>query len=357
LIIPTNVPRVSIITPSFNRAHLLPATVASVRAQTYGDWEMIVVDDGSNDGTLEIAQKMARVDGRIRAFPRQGGRKGTNVCRNEALALACGEYVVFLDSDDLLSPDCLERRVNRMDQSGGCQFGVYLTELFSEVVGDRKVLWNAFTSVSDLLRFLNIDVVWCVMSPIWRRQALLKLGGFDEMLPSFQDWALHTRALIAGFKYFKEPIVDNYCRHKHSTAVQISAVSISRPDHLESHEKLFIKTSADIREAGMMNQETRVHLTGLFWWLARCWLKNHDPSHADRVWRNVRKLQLCSRRHHLEGRLIIKFLPRRSEGRIAQTLQWSWPRPSHYFGSTTFFRAPVPYSPAPPVHASDSSSS
>ena len=345
LIIPA-VPRVSIITPSYNRGHLLSATLDSVLAQTYPDWEAIVVDDHSQDNTLEVARKLSAADPRVRPFLRRGDRKGANVCRNQGLEEARGEFVVFLDSDDLLSPSCLERRVARMDTSPDCQYGVYRTELFADRIGDRAVLWNVFTDANDLHRFLNLDIVWCTMSPIWRREALRQLGGFHENLLSFQDWALHTRALIAGLQYYKDPTVDNFCRHRHDGADQISAVSVSRADHLESHEKLFTNTCENISAAGKMDRETRIRLTGLFWWLARCWLKNRDSHQAAQVWRHVAAFNLCPRRHYLEGCLIIKCLSRRSEGRIAQTVQWSWPKPYHEFGSTSFFKAPVdPVSP------------
>lgn len=334
-------PRVSIITPSYNRANLLAVTLDSIREQTYQDWESIVVDDHSQDSSLIVARQLGAAESRIRVFTREGFRKGANVCRNQGLREARGEFVVFLDSDDLLDPTCLKNRVERMDLARDCQFGVYQTELFTTRIGDRMARWNSFNDTNDLLRFLNLDVVWATAGPIWRREALVKLEGFDETLPSFQDWAIHVRALVAGFKYYKESIVDNYYRHMHDGADQISAVSVSRADHLQSHEKLFIKTSLEIRAARKLNPETQIRLTGLFWWLARCWLKNQNPSQAYRVWRNVRNLELCPYRHYLEGSLIIKCLPRRSEGRIAGAIQWSWPRPYHRFGSDSFFRAPA----------------
>jgi len=141
----------------------------SLIAQTYPDWEAIVADDGSQDNSLELAQKYAAKDNRIRACLRQGEKQGACVCRNQGLSMAAGEYVVFLDSDDLLLATCLEHRVARMDRMPECGFGVYQTEMFYRQAGDRKILWNIYTETSDLHRFLSKDVVWHTTGPYGAR--------------------------------------------------------------------------------------------------------------------------------------------------------------------------------------------
>jgi glycosyltransferase involved in cell wall biosynthesis len=130
--------RVSVIIPSYNRADLLAETLDSLIAQTYPDREALVVDDGSQDNSLELAQKYAAKDKRIRASLWQGKRRGACVCRNQGLSMAAGEYVIFLDSDDLLSATCLEHRVTRMDGMPQCGYGAYQTEMFYRQTGDRK---------------------------------------------------------------------------------------------------------------------------------------------------------------------------------------------------------------------------
>lgn len=104
-------PIVSVIVPVFNREGLLPETLDSVSAQTLQDWECIVVDDGSTDASLQVALGYAARDARFQAFRRTSKTKGANVCRNEGLQRACGQYLQFLDSDDVIYPRKFELQV------------------------------------------------------------------------------------------------------------------------------------------------------------------------------------------------------------------------------------------------------
>ena len=321
----TPVVRVSVIIPCYNREHLLGETLDSLLGQTYPHWEAIVVDDDSQDDSLGVAKRYARVDDRIRAVSRQGDRKGGNICRNQGLALAQGEYVLFLDSDDLLSPTCLAHRVAAMDNIPDCGFGVYQTELFTHAIGDRQVLWNAYTETKDLHRFLSMDTVWLTTGSIWRKQTVVQLGGFDEDVLNLQDWAIHVRALMAGIKYFKEPVWDNFHRLGYDSAATISAVSDSRADHLTSREKLFTKIFYDLQAAGLLDQEIRCRVAGMFWWLATLWRAQGNIHAADRIWQKAKSLGLCSRREYLEGRLILRLYSVRGGGRVARLIQRFWP--------------------------------
>jgi teichuronic acid biosynthesis glycosyltransferase TuaG len=111
-------PLVSVITPGFNAAAYLEDTIASVQAQTFENWEMIIVDDHSRDATLEIAQKYAYADERVRAFALPEERKGAAHARNFGIEQARGRYIAFLDSDDLWTSQKLERQIEFMRRNG-----------------------------------------------------------------------------------------------------------------------------------------------------------------------------------------------------------------------------------------------
>jgi teichuronic acid biosynthesis glycosyltransferase TuaG len=110
-------PTVSIITPAHNAARFLDETLRSVTAQTFRDWEMIVVDDGSTDGTRAVLERWIASDPRIRLLL-QNPRQGAAAARNRALEEARGRYVAFIDSDDLWIPRKLEVQVAFMRETG-----------------------------------------------------------------------------------------------------------------------------------------------------------------------------------------------------------------------------------------------
>ena len=106
---------VSIIIPTYNSADFIADTLASVQQQTYPNWEVILVDDGSTDTTLTIAQHIAQTDHRIRIF-KNPTNSGTGVTRNNALHHCQGNYIAFLDADDVWKPNKLERQLQFMQE-------------------------------------------------------------------------------------------------------------------------------------------------------------------------------------------------------------------------------------------------
>ena len=106
---------VSIITPCYNGGRYLADTIESVLGQTYAQWEMIIVDDGSTDDTPRIAEGYAARDGRIRLIRQENG--GTARARNAAMRQARGRYIALLDADDLWEPDFLEKQLGFMDET------------------------------------------------------------------------------------------------------------------------------------------------------------------------------------------------------------------------------------------------
>lgn len=106
---------VSVITPAFNAEAFVAETIESVLAQTHTYWEMILVDDNSTDSTFSIFKKYAAQDSRIKIF-RFNENKGAGSCRNEAIKMAKGEFIAFLDADDLWKPDKLKVQLDFMKQ-------------------------------------------------------------------------------------------------------------------------------------------------------------------------------------------------------------------------------------------------
>ena len=119
----SDAPLITVIVPVYNILDYLPRCVHSITAQTYSHLEIILVDDGSTDGTGELCDRLAEEDGRIRVFHKENG--GSSSARNLALEHASGEYVGFVDSDDYISPDMYERLLQgiRQFQASAAQVG------------------------------------------------------------------------------------------------------------------------------------------------------------------------------------------------------------------------------------------
>src|SRR5690554_6608802 len=127
-----NLPLVSIIIPTFNRAHLIGETLDSVLAQTYQNWECIVVDDGSTDGTDDLMGDYLAKDGRFKYHKRPDSKpKGANACRNIGLDKAVGEYIIFFDSDDLMTRDHIQVKMDPLLASD-YDYSITKTRYFDE---------------------------------------------------------------------------------------------------------------------------------------------------------------------------------------------------------------------------------
>ena len=236
-------PTVSVVIPTFNRCDLLKEALDSVRGQTWPDWEAVVVDDGSTDDTLNLLAEYQRIDSRIRFLKRDRLPKGACTCRNIGLAAATGNYVVFLDSDDLLALTCLERRVNIFKGDGEYDCIVFQGLLFYKKANDSRRLWNRETDEPDLARFLRGDAVWQTSGPIWKMDAVRKLGGFDENLRCWQDVDIHLRTLLHGLKCFKRlGLAPDYFVRRHQVT-SISQKGFKTREMVESLFAVFEKTA------------------------------------------------------------------------------------------------------------------
>ena len=133
---------VSIIIPHFNRSALLKDSIASVLKQTSKDWELIIVDDESNEKEFDSIKSLADLDTRIKLLKRVSQYKGPSACRNEGVAVSKGEYLVFLDSDDALAPFCIEQRIQVMEENKVLDLGIFLMQEFTNTLGDSNKIYN-----------------------------------------------------------------------------------------------------------------------------------------------------------------------------------------------------------------------
>jgi len=246
-------PVISVIIPTKNRRFLLEEALGSLSGQTLRSWEALIVDDGSSDGTEEFVKGLSSTDTRFRYLARSGHNAGASACRNLGLSKARGNYVIFLDSDDLLDRDCLRNRLETIQQSGW-DYVVFQTGVFRSKPGDDSRLWNGFNSGDDLNRFLSLDMPWHTSGPIWKKSALEKIGPWDEASLSGQDWEFHVRALASGLHYTKVPVVDSFWRE--SRPGTISHRWATTPQ-LMNRTELMIRIGISLRQKGLLTPERR----------------------------------------------------------------------------------------------------
>jgi len=183
-------PHVSVIIPTYNRAHIVPQAIQSVLNQSYQEFEIIVVDDASTDNTGEVIKSFR--DSRIR-YIRQNMNHGAPTARNLGAKVARGEYLAFLDSDDVWYTELLRNQLNALSglspDVGFVYCGMVRKEGENISVMGPGVLGETF---DDLLTRANGI---CTSSLVIRRVAFQAVNGFDVELASFQDFGLLLRLM------------------------------------------------------------------------------------------------------------------------------------------------------------------
>ena len=196
--------KVSIITPFFNAGVHLNELADSIINQTHTNWEWILVDDGSaNEEWLKV-QSVASSDLRISAMSRAYGKpKGACACRNTGLDQSSGDYLLFLDSDDYLSPNCLEKRLKAVHNAAlnPNELFYFQTAAFTE--GEPKmILWDDVKHPMEWLESVwNLKPPCQSSGPLWPAETIKSIGGWNEEMAVWQDLEIHTRAYLKGIRF------------------------------------------------------------------------------------------------------------------------------------------------------------
>lgn len=188
--------------PVFNGELCIGNAIESLINQTFANWELLIIDDGSKDSTRRISEAYSAMDLRVRFFSRNEGiSKGAPSCRNLGLTKAVGEYVLFLDSDDELKLFCLEQRINAI-RNTDLSWAIFLQDYFDDSSKCKGIFNMPITGRYELIRaYLELDTPWQTSAPIWKREFLLDLSGFDVKYLRMEDPDLHLRALLRDDNY------------------------------------------------------------------------------------------------------------------------------------------------------------
>jgi glycosyltransferase involved in cell wall biosynthesis len=192
-------PTVSIVVPCFNQEAFIADALESVLTQSYSDWECIIVNDGSTDGSQAIIEGYTKKDRRFLPFFKENG--GVAAARNFGFSQACGSLFVPLDGDDKIHPDYLRRAVECFEA-----FPVtVLVHTGTQRFGENRKVWRLPEYSYDKLLWQNM----IVNTTMYRREAFERAGGYaPEMVHGFEDWEFYVRMLRpdSHVQYIKDPL-------------------------------------------------------------------------------------------------------------------------------------------------------
>ena len=183
-------PLVSVIIPSYNSVRTLEKTLESVFAQSYENIEVMLVDDGSTDGSVMLAREIASRESRLRLVTQRN--KGPGPARNHGLQQSHGKYVAFLDADDLWDRECLIKLVNAAEESGADIVYCGWQNLGVAVGKGEPFIPPDYENVDKNETFLR-GCRWPIHAALTRKSAIDDVGGFDEQWTSCMDYDLWLR--------------------------------------------------------------------------------------------------------------------------------------------------------------------
>ena len=246
--------KVSVIIPTYNRAHLVKDAVESVLNQTYQDFELIVIDDGSTDNTREV---LAVYKDKLTYIYQEN--QGRSSARNHGIELAQGEYIAFLDSDDVWFPDKLERQVPILESAPP---NVVLVHGYKCIVDKnlqpvpgwelklRKLYTLAERGKETYENYLHSSCNF-TSSILVRKTAIIEIDGYDASIASLEDFDLYLRLLLKvyNFAFISEPALIKYRWHEDNTDESSSNFGYLQVYEKHLHECLKLGDSMRITKA------------------------------------------------------------------------------------------------------------
>ncbi|MCB9103910.1 MAG: glycosyltransferase [Anaerolineales bacterium] len=278
-------PLISIIIPCHNSQSYIEQSITSSFNQTYPTTEIIVIDDGSTDNSLDIIRSFSE---RIRW--ESSLNRGAPAARNRGLELAKGKFIKFLDADDVLLPDCVERQVAQaLALSEESKAIIYGDALWIDSQGQslpgyaHRPRRAGEDPIAHILA--NSPLTTC---PLHRRDYLLDIGGFDPSIPKGQEHDLHLRLALAGIEFVYRP-GPVYHYREHSDPQRISNHQLSRKNPLV-HFDILQKQRHLIEAKNGDTPTVRRVLAQRFWAYGRGILREGYVKEAEQYFSGARAL-------------------------------------------------------------------
>ncbi len=225
-------PTISVVIPAYNGERTIVETLQCLQKQTFSDFEIIVINDGSTDGTLEVIKTVQ--DSRLKVFSYSNG--GLPVARNRGILQATGEFITFIDADDLWTPDKLELQLAALQKNPEAG----LAYSWTLVMDEKGENFHPGTSVSFEgnvhAQLLLSNFIANGSNAMLRREAIASVGEFDSTLRSCEDWDYWLR-VAPDWSFVVVP--KNQILYRQSSGAMSSKVDVMEKNHLIVHERAF----------------------------------------------------------------------------------------------------------------------
>lgn len=233
-------PTISVIIPAYNAERTILETIESVQQQTFSDLEIIVINDGSTDKTLDLLYGVK--DKRLQIFSYKNG--GVSTARNRGISHATGEFIAFLDADDLWTPDKLELQLDALRQYPEAGVAYSWTYFMFEEEG-RSYVENSHSFEGNVYAdLLLINFLHSGSNPLIRKQAIDSVGEFDYTLIQSEDWDYWLR-LAAKWRFTLVPKPQILYRQRLDSAS--NSLEVAEKSFLISTDKAFSTAPSDLQ--------------------------------------------------------------------------------------------------------------
>lgn len=213
-------PLISVIIPCHNYGRFVGEAIDSVKQQTYPNWEIILVDDGSVDDTRAVVARYCAADPRIKYYYQP--QKGVSAARNTGFGLASGEYLQLLDADDLLAPGKFAGQLAIFAEhpSAALVYGdTYSFRETTELAAGQQTKFTLHKAPmsgagTELALHMVYDNIFLPSGPLFKKSVLQASHGFNPSIVAFEDWEFWYKAVLAGaeFVYENRPGTESYAR-------------------------------------------------------------------------------------------------------------------------------------------------
>lgn len=288
-------PLVSLIIPCYNAEAYVEEMLVSIQAQTFANWECIIVDDHSTDNSQAIIRDFKTEDNRFKLFNRPESKpKGGNSCRNYGFTLAEGEFINWIDADDILHPDFIGEKISVILAEPTLDFVISQTSHFNNNFDHHKIneyspSYTVFKSEDTLTDYVIGKIIFFTFGPMWRKTFLEDKELFDESIYILQEWEFYIRLLLLNpkFEVIDKPL---YFHRRHVSSITGNIRSI-QPSVVIKYLDVRDKGYHFLKERNLMNRQIQEFYFRRYLTLFKSQIEHRKFTSVKEILKRILKLQ------------------------------------------------------------------